>query len=215
MDKEDFEIYNAPEAFKDNKAKIEELRQIENRTQDEDDELSDAITHVYDTYLKAVEERRIDAKKQGQTWKDVKSYISNMLQNEEAADRVMGVIKGVAVFKYLGFRVSSMAVNATNMVTAIPAAMSATANIPMHKAPRLLAIAANKYSRYKLGKSYQAMEGLNPTVTEDEKWALDEIIKKKWDGAKFNREALAALENKWGRRWSNIVEFSMIGPGLG
>lgn len=209
IEREDFDAYNSPEAYQENADTIESLKKADNQ-----EGLSEAITWIHDEYLKAVEDRGIiGTNKQDRAWKDCKDYISNMLRNDDQVDRIMGTIKGIAVFKYLGLRVSSMAVNATNMMTAVPGAMNVKGGIPLHSTARLIADASNKYTRYKLGKAYQSMQGISPSLSADEEWAMGEILTKKWDGAKFNREALAALESKWGRRWSNVVDFSMAGFG--
>ena len=78
----------------------------------------------YEECQDIVEKRRIDERTQKNLFRDVRSFMIDILRNDEEADRIMGTMKGLAVLKYLGFRVSSAAVNMTNMAQGVPATIA-------------------------------------------------------------------------------------------
>jgi diguanylate cyclase (GGDEF)-like protein len=159
----------------------------------------------YDNYLDHVEEQKISATKQKNAFESATKYMQDMLRNEEAIDRVMGTIKGVAVLKYLGFRLAAPAVNMTALVTNVPATMNGYADIPLHRAPDLLAKAVTKYGAWKV----------NPgSVSEDTQKALKRIYDKGWHKAQFNMEAVNVLKGKFGRGYGRLIDASMAMFGV-
>lgn len=159
----------------------------------------------YEQYLEEVKARRIDPQKQPNIFHDVKVFMEDMLRNEELADRIIGMIKGVAVVKYLGGRVSAPLANLTAMVTSVPAAMNGYAGIPIHSTYHLLGDAAKMYGTYRFGDRSQ----LSPSIVD----LLDEIHDKGWHEAQYNQEALSVLQTKIGRGWDKAVQWSMLGFG--
>ncbi len=145
-----------------------------------------------------VQERRIDPARQRKIYADSTTLLQDVLKNEEAADRVIGALKGVAVWQYLGFRVSSPVVNLTNMVMAVPAVMSSRGSVPLHKALSHVGKAGKQLLAHRRGKA-----------TGEVKKVFDEISKKGWDEPKFNREAFDALQSEMGKGWSWLLEKSM------
>ena len=160
----------------------------------------------YDEYLDFVEERRIHPTEQKRAFKAGNAYMKHMLRNEEAVDRIVGIIKGLAVLKYLGGRVlAAPAINLTALATSVPATMNAYANIPIHKVPGYLAKAAKLYGQYKWGKIKPSRSIRN---------LFDEIETKGWHKAQYNREALSVLQSRLGKGWNRAIEWSMLAFGL-
>ncbi|HDM75396.1 MAG TPA: PLxRFG domain-containing protein, partial [Deltaproteobacteria bacterium] len=161
---------------------------------------------TYENYLEFVKDRRVDPVNQPNAFKEGKSYIQNMLRNEEAVDRLVGAIKGIAVLKYLGGRVSAPLVNLTALVTSVPASMEGFGKIPIHKTFKYLAKASKFYGVYRFGD----MNSLSGDIRR----LFDEIHNKGWHNAQYNREALAVLRGKAGRGWDKLIDWSMIGFGV-
>jgi len=153
----------------------------------------------YEDYMDVVQKRRISASLQPNAYADGMTYMQDMLRNDERVDRFIGTVKSLAVFKYLGFRVAAPLVNLTNMAAAVPAAMYGYGNIAGRKIPRLLGKASKDYFRYKLGKSMDSW-------TEK---AYQAIHDNGWHESQFNKEATKALQGRFARGYSNLIEWSM------
>lgn len=163
-------------------------------------QITRAKSGLYEDYLKMVDERMLNGKTQATAHKEAVAALEDILRNQEFADRVLGTLKGLAVWQYLGFRVSSAAINMTNMVTGVPAAMNGETN--------------NQVSLMgALGSIRRAMVdfGLHRTgnLAGEKKQIFDEIREKGWDQPVFNREAFDVLSTKWGRGWNWALENSM------
>lgn len=154
---------------------------------------------TFDDYRNHVKEMMIDQRKQKNAFKWGKAYIGEVTRNREFADEVIGTIKGVAVAKYLAFRVfSAPLVNLTALATSVPASMKG-AGIPFKSTPRLLSSAIKDYANYLRGKPLDA----------DSKWAFGQIKQNGWDNPQFNSEALSVLRSKMGRGWDKILNAGM------
>ncbi len=165
--------------------------------------LNEARTGLYEQYQHMTRERSLQEDKQGKIYRDITATLKDILRNEEAADRLIGMVKAAAVFKYLGFRVSSALINVTNMITGVPAVMNGETKdgISITSALKHVAIGIKEYSLSRRGKSkYQDL--------------FDEIAKKGWDEPKFNREAFSALQGRLGRGWNLAMETSMFMFGV-
>lgn len=164
-------------------------------------ELAELRESYYREYLDLVKERRLDPEKQENAFREARVYMEDMLRNEERIDRIMGSIRGLAVIKYLGFRVSAPLVNLTALVTSVPATMNGYAGIPLHKTMRYIGIGSALYGKYKFGKK----ETLSPDMLR----VFQEIEDKGWHTAQYNKEALSVLQSKFGRGYSDFAEWSM------
>lgn len=153
----------------------------------------------YEQYLEMVEKRKLDPLKQPALYADTMNFVKEMLRNEEQVDRILGTIQGVAVLKFLGLRVSSAAVNATNMVQAVPATISSHSGGSLTDAFMEVGRAATTYGRFRLGKD----------ISQNDRDVLLEIINNGWDEAQFNKESVSVLQSKFGRGWNTISEYSM------
>jgi len=65
----------------------------------------------------------IDAKAESRTYVTAERYIAEQLRNLDQTDRIVGIAKSIATFKYLGFNPRSMLVNMTAMATTVPPAI--------------------------------------------------------------------------------------------
>ncbi|MBI9091820.1 MAG: PLxRFG domain-containing protein [Desulfobacterium sp.] len=161
-------------------------------------ELAQKKVSLWQEWQAMVKERRIDPARQNKMYADTTTLLQDILKNEEATDRLIGALKGVAVWQYLGFRVSSPAVNMTNMVMAVPAVMSSRGGVPLHKALVHVGKAGKQLLDHRRGKA-----------TGEVKQVFDEISERGWDEPKFNREAFDALQSRLGKGWSWLLEKSM------
>jgi hypothetical protein len=158
----------------------------------------------YEFYLEEVEQKRVDPIKQPNAFKEGKSYMEDMLRNDEFIDRFIGTIKGVAVLKYLAGRVSAPVVNLTAMVTSAPATMNGIAGIPLNKTFKLIGKGFNNYKKFRSGKK----------LDEWTQKMYEELEDQGWHKAQYNKEALSVLQSKVGLGWSNLIEYSMFAFGL-
>lgn len=152
----------------------------------------------WEDYKGIVEKRRIDERTQKNLFRDVRSFMVDVLRNDEAADRIMGTLKGLAVLKYLGFRVSSAAVNLTNMVQGVPASIAGYTDVGMSGALRHVTKAANAYQKYRRGKA-----------SKEDQRIFEYISAMGWDEAQFNHDAASMLRSKVGDGWNKFMTLSM------
>ena len=153
----------------------------------------------YSDYLNVVRKRGMDAARQQKAYKEATSALEDILKNREFADNIIATAKGMAVVWYLGFRVSSAAVNVTNMAMAVPAVMNGELKVPFKVAFRHIINAGKDYGKYRLKKQ----------ISADKAAVFSEIEKKGYDAPQFNREALEAIQNKYAKAWNWLIEKSM------
>ncbi|MCP3940932.1 MAG: PLxRFG domain-containing protein, partial [Desulfobacteraceae bacterium] len=170
------------------------------QAQDLKTQITQAKTGLYEEYLSFVDERKLNAKTQPKAYSEATAALKDILRNQEFADRVLGTLKGLAVWQYLGLRVSSAAVNVTNMGFAVPAAINGETDnqVPLRKALAHIARAMKNFTLHRAGK----LDG-------DQKMVFDEIRVKGWDSPVFNREAFDVLSGRLGKGWSFALEKSM------
>lgn len=157
---------------------------------------------TYEDYRDHVKEMMIDQRDQPQAFKWGKAYIGEVTRNREFADDVIGMIKGVAVAKYLAFRVfSAPLVNMTALATSVPASMHGV-GIPLIRAAKLLTVAMKRYATYKFGDA--------SSLSADDKWVYDQIRHKGWDNPQFNAESISVLRSKLGRGWDKSLDIGMF-----
>jgi hypothetical protein len=155
---------------------------------------------TYEDYLEFARKRRIDPGKQKNLHKEAMSFMREVLRNEEQSDRIMGTLKGLAVLKFLGFRVSSAAVNATNMVQAVPATISSHSSGSLTQALQEVKRAAVKYGKYRSGKG---------KLSDEDNAVFLEITDRGWDEAQFNHDAAQVLRSKVGNTWDKFIGAGM------
>jgi len=164
------------------------------------DKPADELWAEYDAM---VEENRLDPNKQPKLYAEALGFMKEVLRNEEQIDRVIGTMRGLATIKFLGGRVSSAAVNLTNMIMAVPATISSQSGSSIPDALRAVRRAAVQYGKFRLGKE-MAEEDRNVFLT---------IANNGWDQAQFNMENAAVLMSKAGRGWAKFCELACICSG--
>ena len=165
----------------------------------------------YSDYRKEVKRKAINATKQDKLYEDMRLFISHVLKPDDSIDRVIGYGKAAAVFKFLGFRVASAAINQTNMALAVPATISAHADMSLTKAWGYTTDAAHKYTLYRLeqlkltGKLTKEIENwinkftTKGTLTNRDRALFGKISELGWDEAQFNHEAARVIAGKLSR----------------
>jgi len=165
---------------------------------------------TYKDYLEFVKNRRIDPVKQRNIFHDALTYMEDMGRNDEAVDRIIGTVKGLAVLKFLAGRPAAVAVNLTNLGMAVPATMRAFANIPMRKTPGFLVDAMKGYLEYyRAGRSDR-----DPNIPGWMNDLFEEIEDSGWHAAQYNKEALSLLKSKVGNGYDTMLEVLMMGFGV-
>lgn len=156
----------------------------------------------WDEYSQIIDDRRVHSGKQKNAYRDGRAYIIDVLRNSEHADRIMGTLQGLAVIKFLGFRVSSAAVNITNMVTGVPGTISGLTGESIHTALGRVASAASAYSKFRSGKG---------ELSAEHRDIFQYIVDNGLDQAQFNHEAASVLRSKGGEAWNKyVVEWGML-----
>jgi hypothetical protein len=200
--KEFFDKHNSPDEIAENKQAIEDARALLKDETDKEaiEKLKETIKDLrgfeYGQYQKLVKSRMIDQGKQPNAFKWAKAYIEEMTRNTETADKVIGMIRSLAVVKYLSTRVfSSPFVNLMSLPTSGIATMKA-AGIPYHETWSEIRRGIQDAGRYMLGKP---LEGTAKEI-------FDVINKNGWDNPDFSSESLAKLRGKFGRAYDATIE---------
>ena len=162
----------------------------------------------YEDYIRFVRERRVDPVKQPNAFDEALAFISDLLRNQEFGDRVIGILRGLAVFKYLGFRVAAPLVNLTVLPTAVPATLKGYAGVPFHRGIPLLLKGMRKYGQWRFPKAFGG------ELTAEERRFFDDMNRRGWNRSQYNQEALGVLKSRVGRGWDKMLEYSMAMFGV-
>jgi hypothetical protein len=202
-----FEAINDPAGVEENRTAIADLEAMLKKTTDEDERktigknLAEKKRWMAERYQQHVEAMRIDQRQSPNAFKWAKAFIEENTRNPELADRVIGMFRGLAVGKYLAFRVfSAPVVNLTALPTSVIATLKA-AGIPYADAWRLLGGALADYLTYRRGGKFADAE---------KQRVFDHIRENGWDAAQFNSEAMSALRGALGRTWDKTIEYGML-----
>lgn len=167
------------------------------------------LAKCHKEYEKEVDRRRIDSAKQPEAYKDAKSYIQEMLRNQEASERVFGFVRGIAALKYLS-RISTSVVNLTTLLTNVPAVFHAEGRIPFHSTLKGLGRASAEYAQYRAFRDFG--KGTRPSM--ETLWLFNEISRRGWETSLVNQEATGVLRTWFGNGWKWIAEKMMLGMEL-
>ncbi len=150
-------------------------------------------------YSKQVESKRIDPAKQSNLYDGLTETLDDVLRNDDAVDRAVNRVRAATVFYFLAGRVSSAAVNLTNLGMAVPARMKAD-GIPFHKSTKNIGNAIKLYGQFKFGK----------TKLPSGQYELFKAISDKGlDIPQFNMEAFRAVQSASGRAWGDMMNALM------
>lgn len=152
----------------------------------------------YRDYIKFTKERGIDPERQQEAHKTALAYFQDVLRNEESIERIFGIAKGLATLKFLAFRVSTGLINLTAIPTAAAGNISAKVGVPIRTALRKLGTAGTQYAEYRMGK-----------LGAEESRVFQEIEKRGWDEAQYNRALLSSLRGSVGNAYDRIIDVGM------
>lgn len=145
----------------------------------------------------------IDPVKDPEAYKTATDYIAEQLRNLDNSDRIIGIAKSIATFKFLGFNIRSLAVNMTALVTTAPAAIHQYAMGGKGSFAAIfkeLGVAGKDFGGYMAGRKLQNME---------EQTFLDEMRRKGWDDPQYTRDALGTISKTHSRAWATAMNSSM------
>jgi hypothetical protein len=131
------------------------------------------------------------------------NYMREQLRNLDASDRMIGLAKSIATFKFLGFNVRSAFVNTTAILTTAPAAIHQYAMGGKGSITRVLRELAQA------GKDYGTVMAGRDLPNPDESAFIADAHKKGWDDAQYTREALGTMEKTHSRIWTTMMDGSM------
>jgi hypothetical protein len=144
----------------------------------------------------------INPMKDPEAYKVATNYIEEQLRNLDASDRVIGLAKSIATFKFLGFNIRSLVVNMTALATTAPTSIHQYAldgKGSMIGILKTLGIAGKDYGAYMAGKKLNA----------EEQAFLEEIEQKGWNDPQYTRDALGTIAKTHSRVWSTMMDGSM------
>jgi hypothetical protein len=170
---------------------------------------ADVAREAYETFLgnknneTGKREGGIDPAKNPKVYEVGKNYIKEQLRNLDSSDRIIGLMKSIATFKYLGFSPRSAIVNMTAILTtATPAihayAMNGKGNIA--RIPQALMQAGSDYGK--------VMAGGKLSDTKEQAF-IEYLHQMRYDNPQYTRDAMGELENKAGSAWSQAMKYSM------
>jgi hypothetical protein len=159
-------------------------------------------------YMEIIDDRRVHPGKQKNAYRDGRAFMVDVLRNSEHADRIIGTLQGLAVLKFLGFRVSSAAVNLTNMVTGVPGTISGLTGESITQAMGRVTNAAAAYGKYRK-ETREWMPG-DTNLSVDDRRAFQYIVDNGWDEAQFHHEAAGVLMSKGSEMWNKFTAASMF-----
>ena len=155
---------------------------------------------IHKEYRQYIQDNMLDPKRQKRAYTDAVNAVENVLKNDEAADRVINTLKGLASVWFLGGRLSSAAINLTAMGTTVPAAMDAYGGVPLRKTATHIAKAGKSYASFVTGKG---------TVSNADRAILEEIFSRGWVAAQLNMETVNALKSGPAQKYGRAVELLM------
>lgn len=152
----------------------------------------------------AMEEfQKLDPAKEPDYHRQMQSYIKENLRNIEAVDRVFGLAKSIATFKFLGFNLRSLGVNLTAIATTAPPAIHQYAvdgKVGFARISQYLSVAGKDYTKFMAGKD----------IGNDEEQAfLENMRKEGYDDPQYTRDAMAKMQKLHGQMWNRIMGWSM------
>jgi len=154
----------------------------------------------YKDYATFVKDNRIDPGKQPNAYRDALTYMADMLRNDEMGDRVIGFLQGLAMLKYLGFRVAAPIINLTVLPTNVVACLKGYTQISASRAMLLIARGIKDYATW----------WRNPAMLD--KGTLRAMIfihDQGWHEAQFNRESMRVLSATLPQKYDSFVDKAM------
>jgi len=158
-------------------------------------------SNIHKAYREYIQDNMLDPKRQKRAYTDAVNAVENVLKNDEAGDRAINTLKGLASVWFLGGRVSSAAINLTAMGTTVPAAMDAYGDIPLQRTMKHIVKAGKAYMSFVTGKG---------NVSQSDRLILEDIFSRGWVAAQLNMETVNALKSGPAQKYGKAVELLMI-----
>lgn len=158
---------------------------------------------LFGEYEKGKKVGGVDQAKEPRVHRALSNYIQEQLRNAERADRVIGLAKSVATFKYLGFNPRSILVNVTSLMTTAPVAIQQYAMGGKGSFARVNATilkASKDYPKVMVGKELS---------NKDEQAFMNEQLRKGYTDPQYTREAVGHIQGAYGTAWSKAMGASM------
>ena len=156
--------------------------------------------NIHREYREYIQTHMIDPKRQKRAYTDAVNAVENVLKNDEAGDRVINTLKGLASVWFLGGRLSSAAINLTALGTTVPAAMDAYGGIPLQRTVQHVVKAGKTYASFVTGKG---------VVSKADRAVLEDIFSRGWVAAQLNMETVNALKSGPAQKYGRAVELLM------
>ena len=149
---------------------------------------------------------KIDAATESNAYAAAQRYIEEQLRNADSTDRVIGIAKSVATFKYLGLpNIRAPFVNLTAMLTTAPAAIHQyvlKGNGNFAEVFAELGKAGKDYARF-------MTKGKTHNMSTDETVFMNEIKSKNYDDPQYTRDALGTIQALHGKAFTKAMNGSM------
>jgi N12 class adenine-specific DNA methylase len=162
-----------------------------------------AVKELTGTFIMGQRFGGIDPYTEGKAYTVGTDYIEEQLRNTEAVDRMIGLAKSIATFKFLGFNIRSVAVNLTAIATTAPAAIHQYAMGGKGSISMIIKELA------KAGKDYGAVMAGKANLSPEEQRFVDEEHRLGWDDAQYTRDALGKMARAHSRAWSMLMDAAM------
>jgi tRNA G10 N-methylase Trm11 len=147
----------------------------------------------------------IDAAKEARVYNAMTRYIQEQLRNLDKTDRMIGMAKAVASFKYLGFpNVRAPFVNMTAMMTTVPASMhqyGLDGKVGFEKIAQELVKGGKDFGKFMLNKK--------AGFTTNELAFLKDLQEKGYDNPQYTREAMGTIQSLHGKGFTKAMAGSM------
>jgi hypothetical protein len=145
----------------------------------------------------------IDAKTENRAYVTAERYISEQLRNLDHTDRIVGIAKSIATFKYLGFNPRSAFVNMTALATTVPAAIHQYVmggKGSMTKVLTAVGKAGTDIATVMVGKKLK---------DKDEQAFMERIQTEGYDDPQLTRDAMGKIDKIHKRAWSKAMTVAM------
>ena len=174
----------------------------------------------YSEYLEYTKRNMISPTEQPELYKAMKDYTEYVLTPSSKVDAAISKLQAIALMKFIGMRVSSSAINLTNMYIAVPPTIASHTGLGLIDSIKHINSAVGKYSLYRLDRVSESSvipEGLRNEIqkmateklTADDRAIFNEIERRGWDEENFSNESQRVLQDKAGRAFQKTAEVMM------
>ncbi|MBI9090129.1 MAG: PLxRFG domain-containing protein [Desulfobacterium sp.] len=156
---------------------------------------------IWKDYADLVNSSKIDPVKQENLHAELTDSMEDILRNDDAIDRAINKVRAATVFYFLAGRVSSAAINLTNLALGVPGVAKA-AGLSFQAVGTNVAKSIKLYGQFKFGSQ---------TLDPAHKALFQAIADKGLDQPKLNQEAFDTLQTKVGKGFDKMMNALMFG----